>query len=239
MRSTVGRPAPRSMRAGNVSHKSFAPVASAIARASARLPIATGLPPDQDRGGFARAEHASDRPDDVFVDGPRRAACSGREGRRIDRHVTPRDVGRQDERRHLPGRTRTRPRRCRPHRPPTSSVLADQRMNDDTLRATVSMSDSSCASYCLWYVAWSPTMLTTGVAALRALCRFARPLPSPGPRCSSVHASRGGVLPRGRPYGHSRRPRPSPHLRTTRARRASPAPCRARRRSASPTCPGS
>ena len=33
---------------------------------------------------------------------------------------------------------------------PTSSVFADQRMKRDTLRATVSMSDSSCASYCLW-----------------------------------------------------------------------------------------
>jgi hypothetical protein len=33
---------------------------------------------------------------------------------------------------------------------PTSSALADHRMNVDTLRATVSMSDSSWASYCLW-----------------------------------------------------------------------------------------
>src|SRR6188472_2321450 len=31
-------------------------------------------------------------------------------------------------------------------------------------------------------------MLTIGVAARRALCRLARPLPSPGPRCNKVHA---------------------------------------------------
>ena len=55
-------------------------------------------------------------------------------------------------------------------------------------RPRSSMSDSSGASYCLWYVAWSPTMLTTGVwpggrcAGWRGRCR------GPGPRCSSVAA---------------------------------------------------
>jgi hypothetical protein len=53
----------------------------------------------------------------------------------------------------------------------------------DTLRATVSMSLCSCASYCVWVVAWSPTILMIGVLALRALCRLARPLPSPQPKC--------------------------------------------------------
>ena len=38
-------------------------------------------------------------------------------------------------------------------------------------------------------------MLTTGVRARRALCRLARPLPRPGPRCSSVGR---------RPAGHAR-----------------------------------
>jgi len=70
----------------------------------------------------------------------------------------------------------------------TSSTEAEVRSHVDTLRATVSMSDSSWASYCLWYVAWSPTMFTTGVWPLRALCRLARPLPRPGPRCSSTAA---------------------------------------------------
>jgi hypothetical protein len=50
------------------------------------------------------------------------------------------------------------------------------------------MSDSSGASNLLWVVAWSPTTVTTGVRARRALCRLAHPFPSPGPRWSSVAA---------------------------------------------------
>ena len=70
-----------------------------------------------------------------------------------------------------------------------SAVRLDVRMKPgDTLRATVSMSDCSCASYWVWWVAWSPTMLTTGTLPLRALCRLARPLPRPQPRCKSVAA---------------------------------------------------
>ena len=33
---------------------------------------------------------------------------------------------------------------------PTSEVASDRRIQAETLRATVSMSDSSWASYCLW-----------------------------------------------------------------------------------------
>jgi hypothetical protein len=33
---------------------------------------------------------------------------------------------------------------------PTSPGVAEVRIHDDTLRATVTMSDSSWASYCLW-----------------------------------------------------------------------------------------
>jgi hypothetical protein len=73
---------------------------------------------------------------------------------------------------------------------PTSAGLVDDRIHGDTLRATVSMSDSSWASYCLWYVAWSPTTLTIGTLPLRALCRLARPLPRPGPRWRRVAAGR-------------------------------------------------
>ncbi len=43
-----------------------------------------------------------------------------------------------------------------------------------------------------WVVAWSPTTFTIGVRARRALWRLAMPLPSPGPRCSSVAAGRSG-----------------------------------------------
>ncbi len=39
-------------------------------------------------------------------------------------------------------------------------------------------------------MAWSPTMLTTGLRARRALCKLASPLPRPGPRWRSVAAGR-------------------------------------------------
>ena len=73
-----------------------------------------------------------------------------------------------------------------------SAVRSGRPTQPDTLRAAVSMSDCSGASKRAWYVAWSPTMLTTGVAARRALCRLASPLPRPGPRCRSVAAGRAG-----------------------------------------------
>jgi hypothetical protein len=37
-------------------------------------------------------------------------------------------------------------------------------------------------------------MLTIGTFALRALCRLARPLPRPGPRCRSVAAGASAIL---------------------------------------------
>ena len=53
----------------------------------------------------------------------------------------------------------------------------------------------SGASYRLWYVAWSPTMLTTGLWARRALCRLASPFPRPGPRWRRVAAGRPAIRP--------------------------------------------
>ena len=70
----------------------------------------------------------------------------------------------------------------------SSAVDWEVRTQVEKFRATVSMSDWSCASYWVWYVAWSPTMLTSGTFARRALWRFASPLPRPEPRCSSVAA---------------------------------------------------
>jgi len=67
-------------------------------------------------------------------------------------------------------------------------VLAEVRTQAEALRATVSMSDCKGASCCTWLRAWSPTMLSSGTRALRALCRLASPLPKPQPRCSKVAA---------------------------------------------------
>ena len=51
MRSTATRPAPRSIRAGNVSHNSLAPVASAIERASASAGSRHAVPPTSSTAG--------------------------------------------------------------------------------------------------------------------------------------------------------------------------------------------
>ena len=151
------------------------------------------VPPTSKAAGSPERSAVRDRATDIVVDG--RAAIAVVLGAGRLAAVAPRDVGRQDRASRPVRAGRTRPRRASAASLPTSPVLADQRMKLDTLRATVSMSDSSCASYCLWYVAWSPTMLTTGVWPLRALCRLARPLPRPGPRCSSVAAGRSAMRP--------------------------------------------
>ena len=53
-------------------------------------------------------------------------------------------------------------------------------------RAFKSMFRSGSAASC--QLAMQPTKFTTGVEALRALCRFAKPLARPGPRCRRVVA---------------------------------------------------
>ena len=77
----------------------------------------------------------------------------------------------------------------------TDRELLDSQIQDDTGRAKPTMSEVSGASYCRWWVAWSPTTLMIGDAARRALCRFARPLASPGPRCNSTTAGFSAMRP--------------------------------------------
>ena len=72
-------------------------------------------------------------------------------------------------------------------------AFGEVRTHAETGRAMPSMSEVRGASCLMWYVACSPTMLTIPELALRALCRFARPLPRPGPRCSSVAAGRSAM----------------------------------------------
>ena len=191
-RSTAVRPAPRSMRAGNVSQRSFESVASAIARARARLPARHAVPPtSMSAGSSERSASAAARKVLSFGMVRGRGVCFGATWPPSLHEMS---AGRMSVAT-WPGGPYAAATASAASAP-TSSVLADQRMKVETLRATVSMSDSSCASYGLWYVAWSPTMLTTGVCPLRALCRFARPLPRPGPRCSSVAAGRSAMRPK-------------------------------------------
>ena len=71
---------------------------------------------------------------------------------------------------------------------PTSGAVRALRTQSENGRATASTSVSSGECRPWWWVAWSPMTLTTGERARRALCRLARPLARPGPRCSSVTA---------------------------------------------------
>ena len=61
-------------------------------------------------------------------------------------------------------------------------------MKSEKVSATEVMSLVSGASKRRCDVAWSPTMLMSGVLARRALWRLASPLPWPGPRCKSAAA---------------------------------------------------
>ena len=130
--------------------------------------------------------------------------------------LAPGHVRGEDQRRHLAGRPERGGDGLGRVSRPTVCGLVEVRTHDETFRATVSISDCSCASYCAWYVAWSPTMLTTATFARRALWRLASPLPRPGPRCSSVAAGQLGH-PRiavGRPGGDPLEQRQHPaHLR--------------------------
>src|SRR3984957_15940709 len=71
---------------------------------------------------------------------------------------------------------------------PSPAVVRDVRSQAEYGRAIPSTSEVSAASYRRCVAGCWPIMLTIGVRALLALCRFAMPLAKPGPRCSSVHA---------------------------------------------------
>ena len=102
----------------------------------------------------------------------------------------------------------------------------------DTVRARARCRTPAGRRSGAWYVACSPTMLTTGVRARRALCRLARPLARPGPRCSSVAAGRPAIraYPSAAPVATPSNRRQHPAHRGHRVQRG--------RRSASRTCPG-
>ena len=140
-----GKPAPRSMRVGNVSASSCAPLAVSDPAVPRSAPVRRARPAEEQRDRLAGAHHLrnDDRPasrSTAVRPGPRAGAC---------RHTTvgPGDVGGKDQRGDLTGRPERggdglggvgTEIRCR---------RSDAGPTVDTLRATVSMSDSSCASY--------------------------------------------------------------------------------------------
>ena len=76
----------------------------------------------------------------------------------------------------------------------TSSGPMGRLIQPDTLLARASMSDSSGASYCLWKVAWSPTMLTMRGGAPAGVVQVGDAVAQPGPE-----VQQGGR----RPLGHT------------------------------------
>ena len=193
MRSTAGRPAPRSRRVGKTSANTFTPLCAAM-RAAARRPGSRSACPPRSKAALPPA-----RPACVIAWAMVWAmACTvassaasglGGGGGGQGTPPSPHDTSAGNiSVATWPGRPRAAVMASAAswH---SAAVLCDVRTKPgDTLRATVSMSLCSCASYCVWCVAWSPTMLTTGTLPLRALCRLARPLPRPQPRCNSVAA---------------------------------------------------
>ena len=71
---------------------------------------------------------------------------------------------------------------------PRSAAVATECTQSENGAATASMSVSSGDARPWCAVPCSPTMLTIGLRARRALCTLARPLARPGPRCSRVAA---------------------------------------------------
>ena len=185
----AGRPAPRSSRAG----KRFAEQLRAGAcatRLAAQQPVARAAraPPSSNAAGSP--ERSALATASIASAGTSRAGAAPRPSARAppaSSHVV--SAGRISVA--TPPRAAPRATASAASRP-TSAAAFVSRIQPDTLRATLSMSEASGASNAWWYVAWSPTMFTIGVRARRALCRFAIPLPSPGPRCSSVAAGRTG-----------------------------------------------
>ena len=184
MRSTDGSPAPRSMRVGNTSANSLAPVFAAMRPSTISASARRARPPSRK----------------AFLPGPcsawataattasSAAGGAGLGGTACGTPPSPQETsaGRMSVAT-LPGGPMHWVMASAASRP-SAAVLWDVRTQGDTLRATVSMSDCNCASYFTCCVAWSPTMLSTGTRPLRALCRLARPLPSPQPRCRRVAA---------------------------------------------------
>ena len=184
-------PAPRSSRAGNVSQSSRAPVAWATRLAASRQGRrAPGPPSRSTQGSPERSVRATDSTVSAGTGAAARTGSGGAGSPPSDQETSA-------------GRIRVEIRpggRIAAATPSaasaaTSAQREERRTQPDTVPARASMSDSSGASYRLWYVAWSPTTASSGVRARRALCRLASPLARPGPRCSSAAAGRPAIRP--------------------------------------------
>lgn len=177
------RPAPVSQRRGKVSTSSRVPVAAAIRPAASTPAALSAGPPSSSVAPGARTASAAAATREASGGIGPATGSGGASDAPSDQDTSA-------------GSTSVAT--C----PPRSPVAARARMasaatsrtsplvctHPETVRATAVMSDCSGASNRTWSVACPPTTHSSGIPARRALCRFANPLPSPGPRCSSTAA---------------------------------------------------
>ena len=227
-RSTSGSPAPRSRRAGNVSHSSLAPVACAMRDAATQAALAQRVPADEQRRGLAAAQ---------------------RLGRELDRVV-----GRRHDARRVdvaapgsaPSSHDTSAGRISVATPPAARLVDRlDRVGADglrTLRLAHPARDVARDADDVGRERRVERLVVRRVIADDVDDRRARPARVVQVREPVAEARDRGATawPRAcRPCGRSRRRRRWRRLRTARAPGASRERRRARRRSASPTCPGS
>ena len=143
----------------------------------------------------ARPRAAAPRPRRPRLRRPARRAAGARRQRRAGASAPRRRRPAGSASRSDPAaRARRRPRRRRPRRRRRRCV--DVRTHaEPTPRERLDVRRRAARRTACDRSAWSPTTLTIGVRARRALCRLASPLASPGPRCSSVAAGLSGHAP--------------------------------------------
>ena len=228
----AGSPAPRSSRVGKSRPEQLRAGAGGDPRGGQQRRLAQRASAEQQRRRLAAtaAPWPPASTTSPATAARRRSRGSGGAGSRA---VAPRHVGGQDQRGDLAGRAAARRRPPRPRRRPRSSVRCGRAHPAPTRCAPPSRCPTAAARRTAqWYVAWSPTMLTIGDAALARVVQVGEPVAEARPEVQQ-RARRAG-----RPCARSRRRRRWRRPRTARARRASRAPSRARRRSASRDVPG-
>ena len=160
--------------------------------------VAHGVVAEEERRGLAAREHLGRDGDGLGLGRERRGERAAGRPRRRRRTTTRRRAGSAWRSRPGASAPRRRPRRRRRR---AARGRLDRRIQPDTFAASVSMSLSSGASYCLWYVAWSPTMFTIGVCARPGVVQVGDAVAEAG---AEVQQRRRRA---GRSCGRSRRPR--------------------------------
>ena len=229
-RSIGTRPAPRCDAGVGVLGDERAPVFAAMRPASSSAVPRSAAPPSMSMAGSpersALAQPLDARPCRPARARPPAAPAPDAVG------LVPRGVGGHDQRRDLAGRRCARPRWRRRRRRATARALG-RRAHPVRHRPRDALDVRGERRVVLEVIGrvLADDVDDAGAALLRVV-QVGEPVAEPGAQVQQR------ARPACRSCGSSRRPRRSPRLRTGRARSACRRPCRARRRSASPTCRG-